>query len=112
VAWLGAFSQERQGLWLPKDDLQYSSSWSSPPFVLLCDIRSKLLTSYDCKEVRAPFQSQARVGASGGRSSQDGVSQQQEDDPLFFRNLTASTFEAFLVRGEGKKGKRKQIHDG
>ena len=105
MAWLGAFSQERQGLWLPKDDLQYSSSWSSPPFVLLCDIHSKLLTSYDCKEVRAPFQSQARVGARGGRSSQD-------DDPLFFRNLTASTFEAFLVRGEGKKGKRKQIYDG
>jgi hypothetical protein len=22
VAWLGAFSQDRQGLWLPKDDLQ------------------------------------------------------------------------------------------
>jgi hypothetical protein len=27
-----AFSQERQGLWLPKDDLQDSSSWSSPRF--------------------------------------------------------------------------------
>jgi hypothetical protein len=27
VAWLGAFSQERQGLWLPKDDLQDSSSF-------------------------------------------------------------------------------------
>jgi hypothetical protein len=25
VSWLGAFSQERQGLWLPKDDLQDSS---------------------------------------------------------------------------------------
>jgi hypothetical protein len=25
VAWLGAFSQERQKLWLPKDDLQESS---------------------------------------------------------------------------------------
>ncbi len=27
VVWLGAFSQERQGLWLPKDDLRDSSSW-------------------------------------------------------------------------------------
>jgi hypothetical protein len=35
VAWLGAFSQERQGLWLPKDDLRDSSSWSSPPLLLL-----------------------------------------------------------------------------
>jgi hypothetical protein len=26
VAWLGAFSQERQKVWLPKDDLQDSSS--------------------------------------------------------------------------------------
>jgi hypothetical protein len=26
VAWLGAFSQERQGLWLPNDDLQDPSS--------------------------------------------------------------------------------------
>jgi hypothetical protein len=37
-------SQERQGLWLPKDDLQDSSSWSSPPLLLLHDIHSKLLT--------------------------------------------------------------------
>ena len=34
VAWLGAFSQERQGLWLPKDDLKDSSSLSSPPTVI------------------------------------------------------------------------------
>ena len=32
VVWLGAFSQERQELWLPKDDLRDSSSWSSPRF--------------------------------------------------------------------------------
>ena len=44
VAWLGAFSQERQGLWLPKDDLQDPSSWSSSPLLLLRDIHSKLLT--------------------------------------------------------------------
>jgi len=28
VSWMGAFSQERQKLWLPKDDLRDSSSWS------------------------------------------------------------------------------------
>jgi hypothetical protein len=33
VAWLGAFSQERQKLWLPKDDHQDSSSWSSSPLL-------------------------------------------------------------------------------
>ncbi len=26
VAWLGALSQERQGLWLPKDDLKDAAS--------------------------------------------------------------------------------------
>ncbi len=83
VAWLGAFSQERQGLWLPKDDLQDSSSWSSPPLLLLRDIHSKLLTHYDCKEGCAPSQSQAHVGAHGGRNSQDDVSQQQEAAPPF-----------------------------
>jgi hypothetical protein len=30
VCWIGAFSQARQELWLPKDDLRDSSSWSSP----------------------------------------------------------------------------------
>ena len=44
VSWMGAFSQERQELWLPKDDLWDSSSWSSPPLLLLRDIHSKLLT--------------------------------------------------------------------
>ncbi len=41
VAWLGAFSQERQELWLPKDDLRDSSSWSSPPLMFLRDIHSQ-----------------------------------------------------------------------
>ena len=45
VAWIGAFSQERQQLWLPKDDLRDSSSWSSPPLVLLRDIHSNLMTA-------------------------------------------------------------------
>ncbi len=55
----GPFSQERQGLWLPKDDLPHSFLWSppSPELVLLHDIHSKLLTQYDCKEGCAPSQS-------------------------------------------------------
>ena len=47
VAWLGAFPQERQQLWLPKDHLRDSSSWSSPPLMLLRDIHSKLIDQYD-----------------------------------------------------------------
>ena len=73
VSWLGAFPQERQKLWLPKDDLRDSSSWTSPPLVLLRDIHSKLLTQYDCKEVCAPSQSQVNVGAGAGPSSQSQV---------------------------------------
>jgi hypothetical protein len=53
VSWLGDFPQVRQKLWLPKDDLRDSSSWTSPPLVLLRDIHSKLLTQYDYKEVCA-----------------------------------------------------------
>jgi hypothetical protein len=30
VAWLGAFSQERQKLWLPKNDVQDSASGPRP----------------------------------------------------------------------------------
>ena len=70
VAWVGAFSQERKELWLPKDDLRDSSSWSSTPLVLLRDIHSKLLTQYDCKEVCAPSQSQVHVGTSARLISQ------------------------------------------
>jgi hypothetical protein len=33
VSWMGVFSQTRQELWLTKDDLRDSSSWSSPPFM-------------------------------------------------------------------------------
>jgi hypothetical protein len=61
-------------LWLPKDDLRDSSSWSSSPLVLLRDIHSKILTQYDCKEVCAPSQSQVHVGVSSRLSSQDGIS--------------------------------------
>ena len=47
VAWIGYFSQERQGLWLPKDDLEDPFlSWSSSPFLLVPDIHSKIFTDY------------------------------------------------------------------
>ena len=97
MAWLGAFTQERQVLWLPKDDLKDkdSSSWSSPPLVLLRDIHNGLLAKYDCKDsVPPPDQSGERARA--GRNSQDGVSQQQEASTLFVPQL----HEAFHVRGE------------
>ena len=54
VDWLGAFSQERQGLWLPKDALQ-DSSWSSPSLVLLRDIHSQLLANCDCSQQQTLF---------------------------------------------------------
>ena len=63
VVWLGAFPQERQELWLPKDDLRDSSSWSSPPLLLLRDIHSKLINQSDCKEVCVPSPSQVNSGA-------------------------------------------------
>ncbi len=99
VAWIGAFSQERQKLWLPKDDLQDSSSWSSPPLLLLRDIHSNLISQYDCKEVCAPSQSQGNVGASARLSSQDGVPQQQEAAPFSLPRLDR-LFEASFARDE------------
>ena len=101
VAWLGVFPQERQELWLPKDDLRDSSSWSSSPMVLLRDIHSKFLTQYDWKEVCGPSQSQVNVGTGSGPSSQsqvnigggprptsqDGVSQVQDPTPLSLPQL-------------------------
>ncbi len=113
VAWFGAFPQERQKLWLSKDDLRDSSSWASPPLVLLRDIHSKLLTHYDSKEVCAQSQSQVNVGAGVGPSfqsqvnigagprpsSQDGVSQLQEPVPLSLPQLNRLV-EASFVRDE------------
>ncbi len=75
VAWIGDFPQERQ-------DLRDSSSWSSPPLVLLRDIHSKRLTQFDCKEVCVSSPSQVNAGAGVRPSSQDGVSQQQETATL------------------------------
>jgi hypothetical protein len=110
VAWLGAFPQERQELWLPKDDLRDSSSWSSPPLMLLRDIHSKLLAQYNCKaEVCEQSQSQVNVGAGAGPSSQsgaglrpssqDGVPQQQETASLIVPQLNRLV-EASFVRDE------------
>ena len=99
VAWLGDFFQERQKLWLSKDDLRDSSSWSSPPLVLLRDIHSKLLTQYDGKEVCAPSQSQVNAGSGARLSSQDGVPQQKETASLSLPQLNR-LFEASFVRDE------------
>ncbi len=82
VSWMGSFSQACQELWLPKDDLRDSSSWSSSPLILLRDIHSKLIDQYDCKEVCAPSPSQVNTGSSARLSSQDGVPQQKETTPL------------------------------
>ncbi len=98
VAWLGAFSQERQGLWLPKDDLKDSSSWSSPPLVLLRDTHNGLLANYDCKD-SAPPPAQPGARARPGSNSLDGVSQQEEAAPFFLPQLNRR-HEAYIVRGE------------
>jgi hypothetical protein len=90
VSWLGAFSQERQVLWLP-------SSWSSSPLLLLRDIHSKLLSDYDCKE--ASSQSQVNVESTGGLRSQDDVSQYLETAPLSIPQFNR-LFESSFVRDE------------
>jgi hypothetical protein len=98
VDWLGAFTQERQVLWLPKDEHKDSSSWSSPPLVLLRDIHNGLLAKYDWKDsVPPPDQSGER--ARPGCNTQDGVSQQQEASALFVPQLKKLD-EAFHVRDE------------
>jgi hypothetical protein len=97
VAWLGAFSQERQNLWLPKDDLKDPSAWSSPPLVLLRDIHDGLLAKYDCKDSAPPL-AQPGVRARPARDSQD-VAYQQEAGPLLLPHLTW-LHEAYNVRGD------------
>ncbi len=101
-------------MWLPKDDLRDSSSWSSSPLVLLHDIHSKLITQYDCKEVCAQSQSQVNEGAGAGSSSKSqvnigagprpssqdgGVSQVQDPVPLSLPQLNRLV-ETFFVRDE------------
>ena len=79
-----------------RNTLRDSSSWSSPPLMLLRDIHSKLITQYDSKEVCAPSQSQINVGASGGLSSQDGVSQRQKDAFLSIPQLNRLFLDSFV----------------
>jgi hypothetical protein len=99
VSWMGTFSQTRQELWLPKDDLRDSSSWSSPPLMLLRDIHSKLIDQYDCKEVCVSSPSQVNTGARARLSSQDGVPHQQEAAPLSLPQLNR-LFEDSFARDE------------
>ncbi len=87
---------------MPKDDLRDSSSWSSPPLVLLRDIHSKLIDQYGCKEeicaqsksqvnvgtgTGPSSQSQVNIGAGPRTSSQHGISQLQEPAPLALPQL-------------------------
>ena len=101
-------------MWLPQDDLRDSSSWASPPFVLLRDIHSKLITQYDYKEVCAQSQSQVNEGDGAGSSSQsqvnigpgprpisqDGVSQFQEPAPLSLPQLNRLVEASFVREAE------------
>ena len=84
---------------LPKDDLRDSSSWSSPPLMLLRDIHSKFIDQYDCKEVCAPSPPQVNAGARARPRCQDGVPPQQEAAPLSLPQLNR-LFEASFARDE------------
>ena len=91
VVWFGVCSPERQGLWLPKDDLKDPVTWSSEssPLVFLRDIHRDLLVKYDGKDSVSP-PSLPGDRARPDRDSQDGVSHQRETDPLLPRRLTVS----------------------
>ena len=95
---MGAFSQERQGLWLYKDDLKDTSSWSFPPLLLLRDIHSRLLTQYDCKGVCVSSQSQVG-GVSARPSSQNDIPQWKNAAQLSLPQLNL-LFEASFVCDE------------
>jgi hypothetical protein len=84
-------------LWFPKNDLQDSSSWSSPPLLFLRDIHSNLL--FDNRYTETSSQSQVNVGSSGGLSSQGGVSHHQEPVPLSIPEVN-HLFEASFVWDE------------
>ena len=80
VLWLGLVSLPRiDGVCGSQDDLKDSSSWSSPPgLVLLRDIQNDILSNYDCKDTEFTSPVQPGVRARPGHNSQDGVSQQEE----------------------------------
>ena len=71
-------------MWLPKDNLKDSSTWSSPPLVLLRDIHDSLLVKYDWKD-SVPPPTQPLTRARPSRDSQDGLDGvfQEEAAPLF-----------------------------
>ncbi len=87
-------------MWLPKDNLKDSSTWSSPPLVLLRDIHDGLLAKYDCKDSMPP-PTQPGTRARPARDSQDGLdgASQQEAAPLFLPQLN-QFHELSFVRGE------------
>jgi hypothetical protein len=53
-----------------------------PRFCSSVTSTARLSADYVCKETCAPSQSQTQTGSSGGLSSQDGVSQWQDDASL------------------------------
>ncbi len=85
---------------MPKDDLKDSSTWSSPPLVLLRDIHEGLLAKYDCKDSVSP-PSQSGTRSRPARDSQDGLhgASQQETTPLFLPLLN-QFHELSTLRGE------------
>ena len=72
---------ERQRLWFPKDDLQDSSTWSSPPLVLLRDIHNDLLSNYDWNH-SAPPSAQPGERSRPGYTSQHRIVTTVEDSVL------------------------------
>ena len=72
-------------MWLPKDDLKDSSSWSSTPQVLLRDIHNELLAKYEWKDSVSP-QAQPGERSRSVCDSQGGVSQEQSS-PLLLPQL-------------------------
>jgi hypothetical protein len=86
VPWLGAFPQERQGLWFPKHVLQDSSAWSSPPLVFLRDIHNVLLTKYDFKEDSPPLSLNLVTGLVLGAARKTGIHSSRK--PALHRGFT------------------------
>jgi hypothetical protein len=77
-------------------NLRDSSSWSSPPLVILRDLHTKLITEYDCKVVCVPSPSQVNVRISPRLSSQDGVCHQEEAAPLSIPQLNRLFEDSFV----------------
>ena len=67
IAWLGTFSQGRQNLWMPHDNLADSATWTSPQLLLLRNIHQDLIVKYNCKEL-----TDNGVGGSGGANGGTG----------------------------------------